>query len=124
MKTGERIHGNWRNAFGYRFLSSDDFETGKEVTLTIAAVTHEQAYDKATKQQKPMVAVSFHETDRLLALNATNAKEISVIAGSPMTDKWTGLKITVYRIEDKFFGRVGALRVKQPGEINADSATA
>ena len=114
MTKGEKVKGSWRTAYGYTFLSSDDMDVGQEKTLTILEVTKEDAYDRQSKQNKPLISVSFKETERLLALNATNAKAISEIAGSPMVEKWQGVRVTLYRTEEKFFGKTGALRIKSP----------
>lgn len=119
---GESIKGSWHTAYGYKFLSSDDMELGQEFTLTISGVTREMAYDSKSKQEKPLISVSFAQTDKLLALNATNAKSISEIAGSPMVEKWQGKRITIYVIKDKFFGKLQtALRVKVPESVSESS---
>lgn len=111
--TGEPLHGNWRNALGYRFLSAEDIEEGKEITLTVKQVTIEEAMDTKTSQKKQLVSVSFDETERLLALNKTNARTIASVTGSPRMEKWAGHKITLYRDKTLAFGKtVPCVRVR------------
>lgn len=114
---GEVVKGSWHTAYGYKFLSSEDMEPDQQFTLVIKGVTREMAYDSKTKQEKQLISVNFEKTDRLLALNSTNAKAISEIAGSPMVEKWEGVRITLYLEFGKWFGKEQyALRVKAPAE--------
>jgi hypothetical protein len=46
------------------------------------------------KTKKP--CVYFKGVDKPLALNATNAKTIASLVGSPDTDKWIGQWVTLY----------------------------
>lgn len=112
QQRGEQVKGSWRTAFGYKFLSSDDMDIDQSITLTITEVTSEMAYDRQSKAEKPLVSVWFEETDRALALNATNAKSISEIAGTTKCARWAGVKIHLVKTAEVFFGKVGALRVK------------
>lgn len=111
---GEVVTGSWRTAFNYRYLSSEDMEIGAIVHLTITEVTREMAYDRDTKKEKPLISVWFKETERALALNATNAKAITEISGTSKVEKWTGTRIALTKTGETFFGKVGALRVKIP----------
>lgn len=111
---GERVHGNWRNQFGFRFMSSEDLEEGQTVTLTISGCTKEEAVNPKNKETKTLVALHFEETERLLALNVTNAKAIQHLIGTPKVDRWAGAQITVYRDTVKAFGEtVPCLRVRR-----------
>ena len=49
---------------------------------------------KGRKTKKP--CVYFKGVEKPLALNATNAKTITAIVGSPDTDKWLGQWVTLY----------------------------
>lgn len=109
----EAIKGNWRNHYGFRFMSSEDMEDGQEVTLTVTGCTKEVAVNPKTKEEKPLFALHFEETDRMLAMNVTNAKAIQRMTGTPRVEKWPGLKVTVYKDEVFAFGEMkSCLRVK------------
>ena len=110
-----QLKGNWRNEFGFRFMSSEDFDADQSVTMTISYCTKEIANNPVTKEEKVLVSVHFIETDRMMALNVTNAKSIQSITGTPKFEAWSGVKITVYRDMVKAFGKLqGCLRVKRP----------
>jgi len=111
----EQIKGNWRNEFGFRFMSSEDMEEGQSVTLTISGCTKEIAKNPKTKEEKVLLALHFEETDRMLALNVTNAKAIQRLIETPKVDKWAGAQITVYRDKVMAFGEMkSCLRVREP----------
>lgn len=111
----EAITGNWRNHYGFRFMSSEDMEDGQEVTLTISGCTRETAINPKNKEEKTLVSLHFEETDRMLALNVTNAKAIQHMVGTPKVDRWAGVRITVYKDRVKAFGEtVSCIRVKGP----------
>lgn len=113
----EAIKGNWRNHYGFRFMSSEDMEDQQEVTLTISGCTREKAVNPKTKEEKELIALHFEETDRMLALNVTNAKAIQHMVGTPKVDRWAGIQITVYKDRVKAFGEtVACLRVKRPAK--------
>lgn len=109
----EELKGNWRSYSGYNFLSSLDFEEGVEVNLTIEKVSMETANDPATKKPKQLLSIKFVGSDRLMALNKTNAKRITEITGTPKVEKWKGLQITIHKIPIRAFGKDQfCLRVK------------
>ena len=111
----ESITGNWRNHYGFRFMSSEDMEDGQEVTLTISGCTRETAINPKTKEEKEMISLHFEETDRMMALNVTNAKTIQHLVGTPKVDKWAGATVTVYKDRVMAFGEMkSCLRVKRP----------
>ena len=56
---GKEAKGSWRTLAGKIYLSSDDFDDGQEVTLTIEKVTEETAYDTISRQEKPLFAINF-----------------------------------------------------------------
>lgn len=109
----EELKGNWRSYSGYKFLSSLDFEDNQETTLTIELITKEEAIDPNTKKSKPVIAIKFIESDRLMVLNKTNAKRITEIFETPQVKKWKGKKITIRKEPIKAFGKQQfCLRVK------------
>lgn len=110
----ESITGNWRNHYGFRFMSSEDLEDGQEVTLTISGCTREAAVNPVTKEEKELIALHFEETDRMMALNVTNAKTIQKLVGTPQVDKWAGSPLTIYKDRVMAFGSMkDCIRVKQ-----------
>ena len=104
MKDNE-IQGNWRSHSGYTFLSSLDFEDGQETTLEINKVTIEEAIDPKTKETKNLLSLILNGTDRIMALNKTNAKRITELTGTPNVSKWKGFKITIIRKPIRCFGK-------------------
>ena len=109
----QELKGNWRSHSGYNFFSSLDFEDGQETTLTIKKVSMETANDPSTKKPKQLISINFNETNRLMALNKTNAKKITEITGTPKVDKWKGEKITLFKMPIRAFGKDQfCLRVK------------
>ncbi len=68
---------------------------GQERHVQIEKVTQGEIVGvKGRKSKKP--AVYFKGVPKPLALNATNAKAIVAITGSPDTDKWIGQWVTIY----------------------------
>jgi len=111
--SGETVKGSWRTAYGYRFLSSEDLEDDQTIKLKIKGVSKQKAYNAKSKSEVELLSVSFENTDKFLALNATNARSIADIAGSPMVEKWQGVVICLYREPGKWFGEDQfALRIK------------
>jgi hypothetical protein len=99
------LHGNWRSFSGYTFISSFDFEDGQETTLEIIKVTLEDAIDPITKNTKKLISLILKGTDRIMALNKTNAKRITELTGTHIVDKWKGFKITIIKKPIKCFGK-------------------
>ena len=105
MNIGEELKGSWRTNFGYRFLSSFDFEGEQIIELTIKKVTKEMAIDPGTKKEKELVSLSFDETDRLMALNATNAKKLTEMYNTPIVSNWKGKKLRIHAVSVFAFGK-------------------
>lgn len=99
------LRGTWRTALGKVFLAAEDLEPGQELSLEISDVTMEQTVDPGTKKPKELVAIHFTGTDRVLALNVTNARRISEAVGSPRVEKWKGHKIRLHLEMAKAFGK-------------------
>ena len=120
---GPEVTGNWRNEFGFRFMSSEDMTEGQQVTLTISGCTKEIAINPRNKEEKTLISLHFEETDRMLALNVTNAKTIQRIIGTPKVDKWAGAQITVYRDTVQAFGEIKpCLRVRKASPARGTDA--
>ncbi len=119
MKPEDQIKGSWRSAAGdYIYLAAEDFDVGESYTLTIKAVKHDTVRDlKESKKQKrevllQKVAIVFEETERLLTVNATRARQVSEISGSVKCQNWVGVKVNVFRTEKVYFGKPGSLEIR------------
>jgi hypothetical protein len=82
---------------------------GDERVLTIAGVdVREVGSEKVRKG-----VLLFKELDRGMVLNRTNSRTIATLHGSE-TKEWKGKKITLYRSETPFQGKiVSCLRVRE-----------
>ena len=104
------ITGNWKKFFDYRFISGEDL-LDKDATLTIKEIGIDEAFNGKTKED--VVCVSFEETDKMLVLNRTNAKHLTLMFGTPSVDNWIGNKITLTCQTVQAFGQsVLAVRIK------------
>ena len=77
--------------FPNRFLVGSDL-LDRSYTLTIRSVTQEDLRPGGSLQRKTIVW--FHETDKGLILNRTNAYSIEKLYGDD-TDNWTDAKINI-----------------------------
>lgn len=95
-------------AFPSKFLKSEDIGN-QRWPLTIRAVQMEEVSDN---EQKPIVY--FHELEKGLVLNKTNAEMIVQLYGDD-TDRWTGQKIEMYATPVQYQGQSKmGLRVLAP----------
>lgn len=104
---------NVNNAFPSKFLRADDFD--EDQILTIASVKIETVGQGEQASEKPVVY--FREMEQGLALNKTNANNITGVLGSPETDDWIGKKIIIGQSEVEFQGKTTAavrVRIKRP----------
>ena len=84
---------DYRSMYEKDYLGAWDFTEGDK-TLTIKkAQRGELTGSGGRKTKKPVVY--FQETEKGLALNATNGKTIATLYG-PMVEDWAGKKITLY----------------------------
>lgn len=103
---------NINDAFPSKYLRASDLEEdGQPVTIARVAL-------EAVGQTREMKAVVyFTEQAKGLVLNKTNAKRITDIAGSPETEDWAGVVVTIYPTETEFQGEtVECIRIKQPSK--------
>jgi hypothetical protein len=100
---------NINNAFPSKWLKSGDAEEG-DLHLTIRDVVMEDIGSGENQEHKPVLY--FHETDKGMVLNKTNADTISKLY-TPETDNWIGKPISVFATEVDFAGKQTlALRVR------------
>lgn len=85
---------HWKSLTDTQYLFAFDLG-GRERHVQIDRVTGgELVGGGGRKTKKPLCY--FKGVDKPLALNATNAKTIASIVGSPDIDKWAGQWITLY----------------------------
>jgi len=131
----EDVSGNYRAAMDTRTISRDDFTPGQETTLTIARVSREEVHDltlpsaevkrreragESTRVKK--LALHFRGTDRFLVINKTNGQQLARMFGGAV-EGWIGQRVTLYRVEQVFFGQPGAVRLKAAPAAQATEAT-
>lgn len=96
------------NAFPSNYLKADDLQGGR-FTLTIARVTMEQISES---ESKPVV--HFHNTQKGMVLNKTNAMNISILHGEE-TDGWVGKQVELFTTMVPFGNQtVPAIRITAP----------
>ena len=94
---------HWRSMTDKETLGAWDLvdKTGraKDFTLEIASVQRGlvQSREKPKGEHRPFVY--FKGAAKPLVCNATNAESFSAMAGSEDTDKWIGLRVTLYQTQ-------------------------
>ena len=104
---------HWKKYFDYRYISAEELD-GKEIVLTIAGVETGEVYSPTARAKEKKATLKFKETEKQIVLNATNARMISTVLGSPQVETWVGKKITLYPVAIQAFGQnVEAIRIKK-----------
>lgn len=85
---------DYRSMYEKDFLGAWDFTDGDKTFTMKKAQRGELTGSGGRKSKKPVVY--FQETDKGLALNATNGKTIAAMYGV-MVEDWQGKKITLYK---------------------------
>lgn len=106
-----KIH--WKLLQNPDFLGAYALEPGEDLIVTIDNSRKEQFTGTGGKKDEGLV-IHFKEKDiKPMICNATNAKTITKIVGSPYIEDWSGSKIQLYSAEVSAFGEtVDALRVR------------
>lgn len=73
-----------------------DLYDGKDITLTIQKVIHEEVMNESNQKSMMWVAY-FKENIKPMPLNSVNCKTLSKLYASPFTEAWEGKKITIYK---------------------------
>lgn len=104
---------HWKKTTNPDFLGAYAVEPGQDLVLTIDFAREEQFTGTGGKKDEGLV-VHFKERDfKPMICNATNAKSITKVAGSPYIEDWRNTKISLYSSEVSAFGEtVDALRVR------------
>lgn len=99
---------NINSAFPSTYLKASDLPPGG-VVVTIDRVEIEPI--GRDKELKP--CIYFVGKEKGVVLNKTNSKKIMELVGSPDTEEWAGIQITLYPTETEFSGEtVECIRVK------------
>ena len=99
---------NINDAFPSNYLKASDLK-GAQAVVTIDRVEFEEV--GRDKEEKPVIY--FVGKTKGVVLNKTNARKITEITGSAITEEWAGHAIVLYPTETEFAGEtVECLRVK------------
>lgn len=109
---------NINDVFSGRFLKAHELK-GKSPTVTIDRVEFEQVRNRAGKlDTRPIVY--FRGKEKGMLFNVTNARSVTQIAKSAITEDWTGVAVTLYPTTDTFgTERHDVIRIKAPGGKSA-----
>jgi hypothetical protein len=95
---------NYKSMMDLPYLGAYSLEGVKnnEMALTIKTVKAEKITGEGGLQNKKPVIYFEEPNVKPMVLNSTNAKTITLLAGSPITEKWAGLRIIVYATKTRF----------------------
>jgi hypothetical protein len=112
METNTTTQTHWKKLVNTTYLGSWDLPNGKDISLTIEAITKEPITG-ADGKKEDAVLCQFKGAKKKMILNKTNLKSIAKIAKSPMIENWVGVQIILTIETVKAFGEiVEALRIK------------
>ncbi len=98
---------NWKDALPSQWLKASDFDRPRLMTIKRFTV------DKVGDDQRPIVY--FNEDEKGLALNITNGNTIEEIAGTSDPDRWTNVRVVLYKTRTDYQGkRVDCIRIRKP----------
>ena len=99
---------NISDAFPSNYLKASDLK-GAQVVVTIDRVEFEEV--GRDKEEKPVIY--FTGKTKGVVLNKTNARKITEITGSAITEEWRGHAVVLYPTETEFAGEtVECIRIK------------
>lgn len=93
---------------------------GSDIILTIKSAGQEKVLGTDGKKTDCLV-IHFQENVKPMILNATNAKAIHKVSGTPYVEKWAGTKVQIYVTKLRAFGEDReALRIREftPQQLN------
>lgn len=107
----EKTH--WKKLNNPDYLGAYALDPGEDITLTIRRAGQETFVGTSGKKEDGLL-IHFEEKEvKPMICNATNAKSITKLAGSPYVEDWSGVRISLYAQEVSAFGEtVDALRVR------------
>lgn len=104
---------HWKVLSDSPYLGAYSLQPGQELQLTIAKAGAEQV-TSADGSKETCRVIHFKEKGvKPMIVNATNAKTIAKLAGSPYLEDWPGTMVQVYAEKVRAFGEtVEALRIR------------
>jgi len=103
---------NINDLFPSKFLKAHELK-GTSPTVTIARVDVEQVRNRVKTDTKAVLY--FTGKTKGLLLNKTNAQTVTEIAGSPLTERWAGVAVTLYATTATFDKKThDVIRIKAP----------
>lgn len=104
---------HWKELQDSPYLGAYCLQPGQELQLTIAKAGVESVVSSDGSKEDCRV-IHFKERGvKPMIVNATNAKTISKLAGSPYLENWAGTEIQIYAEKVKAFGEITeALRLR------------
>lgn len=104
---------HWKKLCNPDYLGAYAFQPGEEKTATIGKVKREMVTGAEGKREECTVVHFGERGMQPLILNATNAKMITKVTGTPYIEEWAGKRIVLGVEKVKAFGDVvEAVRVK------------
>lgn len=106
---------NINDAFPSAYLKAADLG-GRPCVVTIAGVE----FEPVGKEKELKAVIHFVGKKKGMVCNVTNARKITELTGSPMTEEWIGHAIVIYPTETTFGGDVvDCVRVKAVAKAKA-----
>lgn len=110
---------HWKDVLDYQYLGSYSLDDGKDRILTVKSATKEAVKNEDGKEDTCLV-LYFHEDEKGMIVNATNAKRIEAIYKTGIVSQWIGKRIQLYVEQVKAWGKVvPALRIREFEPANA-----
>lgn len=104
---------HWKALTDCEYIGAYAFQPGQEITATIKTVRRELVTGADGKKENCTVVYFSENGTKPLILNATNAKMITKVAGTPYIEEWSGKAIVMGVEKVKAFGDVvEAVRVR------------
>lgn len=103
---------HWKKLNNPDYLGAYALNPGEDMVLTIKSAGKESFVGTSGKREEGLL-IYFQENVKPMICNATNAKTITKVSGSPYVEEWKGARISLYAQEVSAFGEtVDALRVR------------
>ncbi|KAF0130032.1 MAG: Uncharacterized protein FD155_1818 [Bacteroidetes bacterium] len=104
---------HWKKQFNYNFLGTYSLPEEKDLVVTVAR-TENQQVNSANGKVEECLVVFFHEFDKPMILNRTNARTIEKLAATPFIEDWPGTRVQLYVARDvkAFNTTTDALRIR------------
>lgn len=116
---------HWKSYCNTDYIGAYAFQKDEEKTLIIKSVTREIVTGPENRTQECTI-IHWHEKEKPMVVNKTNAKVISKIAESSYVEEWVDVRVTLFVKTVSAFGEeVEAVRVskKRPAPIQDTSCS-